>query len=266
MTRLALAALLVGVALAAAVTAVAPSLIPPIEAPAYLGPTGDPGALGCHQSGDDAMTVSAGLDRRVQAAGSGAERFLVVTLDATARGRPGAADSARAASDVQVELEVAEGVELLEVFDFRGEMTPWGFRARIDAVWDGERRDVVARLRVPDDAPGDAPVGRLHVRWRGATSGQVGDAVAAVGLRISADDSGEATAEPALVRAAALTLAERALDEARRRRAIGDIEGASAALEAARAGVSALEGVGDDDVTRALWAIEAALRGALGAL
>ena len=70
------------------------------------------------------------------------------------------------ASGVVVDLDVAEGVEILEVYGYEswdGYPTPAGWQARIGDVSAGETRKVVARVRVPEQSP--RRLAEVAVRW-----------------------------------------------------------------------------------------------------
>jgi Ca-activated chloride channel family protein len=157
---------------------------------------------------EDGITVSAlglGLDfdsrllLAISDAGGG--RYRYVDDPSTLAGD--FADELRAMSSttargVSLQVELAEGVEVLEVFgyeDYDGGRTADGYRAFVGDMHAGEVRKVVARLRVPDEVAGRREVAQVSVDYTEVDSG----ARLSIGRRVEADVSAEAGAVSASV-------------------------------------------------------------------
>lgn len=76
-----------------------------------------------------------------------------------------ASASATVAREVMLDLEMADGVELLDVYGWSTPMTGDGTKIFLGDLRGGERRKVVARVRVPDGALGEVAV--AHARLSG---------------------------------------------------------------------------------------------------
>lgn len=142
------------------------------------------------------------------------------------------------ARQVEVALHLAPGVELIAVYGYEqddGSRTADGHTAWLGDVHSGERRKVVARLRLPEGAEA---VGSVAVR--GAAGPGWSQPITA---RWTTDpQANRASADRNAVDAAGLALVGAALDESLQRWTARDAEGARAAVAAARAAVAAMAG------------------------
>jgi len=140
---------------------------------------------------------------------------------------------------VSLEVSLAPGVEVLEVYGYQaydGARTSDGYRAFVGDVHAGERRKVVARLRVPDQQLGAQDVAQVRVRYQDLASGSQALHSFSVQALVS-DDPGlvQASVQADAARLVGKALAGMALERGTQLWRQGDVSASSAALASGQA-------------------------------
>ena len=197
--------------------------------------------LGLNFDSDALVAISDAGGGRYQYAGE-AEDLLGV-FDEELRALSGVASRG-----VALEVALAEGVEVLDVYgyeDFDGGRTARGYRAFVGDMRGGEVRKVVARLRIPDDAEGALEVAQLTARYTDPDSGARRETSAVARAVITADAATAlASLDPDRGLHAAHACAGDGLAEGLARWKAGDAEAARRRFALAEAQLTALDSDG----------------------
>lgn len=94
------------------------------------------------------------------------------------------------AIDVEATLELAEGVELDQVFDRTFQRRGQKIVIPLDAFARGDTQTVLLKVRVPSHLPGAEPVADVHLAYRDLVKGEDGRCDGKLGVVIRTDPSG----------------------------------------------------------------------------
>ncbi len=138
-----------------------------------------------------------------------------------------------AARGARLELSMADGAQLLEVYGYdgySGGATPEGWSAFLGDIYSGQTRKFVARVRVPDGAEVQ-DVARFSLRFTDGEQGTVEEAALTVQAARGRPADAAASADPTLGAHAARAVAGVALKEADDFWRRGDLAASKAAAE-----------------------------------
>ena len=142
-----------------------------------------------------------------------------------------------AALSTTVELQLGDGVELVEVLgyeEYDGYAIDGGWRILLGDMQAGEPRKVVAKVRVPGHLRGEIDVAAVDIRWRDPATGEKDGKEGKITTRIATEDVQPAPASAASARRrskAAQASAGKALERAVDLQAQGQAEEAAQVLE-----------------------------------
>lgn len=138
------------------------------------------------------------------------------------------------ANRAEVELDLAPGVQLLEVMD-RG-FTRDGNRVLVPfgAFAQGDNKTLLVRLRVPRGAAGERPVAEVRMRYDDLTTARPGDCQGSLVAALTDDARGVSTLDPLVESRLARSETSAALQRANELFAEGDLTAARRTLDSSR--------------------------------
>lgn len=169
------------------------------------------------------------------------------------------------AHELSVDLELAEGAELLQVFGWSTRLTRDSARVYLGELRAGEHRKIVARVRVPDDHAGEVAVASVGLSGALAQGERALQLRAPVTATVTEDPNRvEASIDPAAATQAARAVVGDLLDRSARLLEKGESKQAAAALDEEPAVLDAWGGSAPDvaEAVRELKAQKAALEAA----
>lgn len=147
---------------------------------------------------------------------------------------------------VAVDVDLPEGVQLLEVYGYESTTTSDGYQVFLGDVHGGETRKVVARVKVDDSALGTLDIADVELTYADADSGELARELAAVDAEVTPDTRVAAASVKTKTRKKAWRArAGELLDRGARDWEKGDVASNQAAYEEAAELLSAMGYVSD---------------------